>query len=292
MTPPVHRRQLPASLAALLLPAACAPKVLMAPTEGGYRIQRDVRYAEGSPRYLADVYLPRGPAPAGGRPIIVYFYGGLWTIGEKEDPTSSTLAEDLAARGAVVVVPNYRLYPEVMFPGFIEDGARAIAWAAEHAAEHGADPEAVFLCGHSTGGYMAMLLGLDRRYLAAAGFGERRLAGVAGVAGIYEPWLFEHRIMRPIFGPAPDRAVFLPGSHLGTPPPPLLLLAGRLDLTVDPDNSRSLAAAARAAGGEVELKIYDAVGHEGILMAAPWVPSLAGTPDDIADWVRRRRARS
>jgi acetyl esterase/lipase len=134
-----------------------------------------------------------------------------------------------------------------MFPGFVEDGARAITWAADHAAEYGADPQALFLAGHSTGGYMAVLLGLDRHYLAAAGFGDRRLAGVAGVAGIYEPWLFEHRIMRPIFGPAPDRRAFLPSSQLDVQPPPLLLQAGRLDLMVDPDNSRNLAEAARAA---------------------------------------------
>ncbi|WP_149539546.1 alpha/beta hydrolase [Siccirubricoccus phaeus] len=262
---------------------------MMAPVEGSYRILRSLPYAEGNPRFTADVYVPHGAAP-GGRPLIVYFYGGLWTVGTKEEPTSATLPEDLAARGAVVVVPDYRLYPEVAFPAFIQDGALAVRWAAEHAAEWGADPSRIYLAGHSTGGYMALLIGLDRRYLAEAGFGDHRLAGLIGVAGIYERWLFEHRIMRPIFGESPDRRVYLPASHLGRTPPPMLLLAGRLDVIVTPDNSEKLAEAARAAGGEVELKLYGGVGHEGILMAGPWLPSLAGTPNDIADWVRRREA--
>jgi acetyl esterase/lipase len=262
----------------------------MAPTQGGYyRVERDLPYAEG-PRHRLDVYRPQSPpgAAPGPRPLIVYFYGGLWTMGNKEDPTSSALPEDLAARGAVVVVPDYRLYPDVAFPRFMEDGAAAIAWARRHAEELGSDPRLVFLAGHSTGAHMALLLGLDRRYQAAAG--EPPLAGLIGVSGVYEPGLFVHRITRPIFGPTPDLEAILPAGHLGPGRPPLLLLAGTWDTVIDPGNTTRLAEAARSSGMMATARLYRGIGHGDILMAGPWLPSLAPAADDIAAFVRARTA--
>lgn len=280
-------------LAATLAAAAaggCGPRTVIAPSQGTYRIERDIPYGEG-PRHRLDLYRPQPLAARDGapRPLIVYFYGGLWTVGAKEDPTSSTLPEDLAARGALVVVPDYRLYPEVGFPAFLEDGAAAFAWAERHARALGSDPRLVFLAGHSTGATMALLIGLDRRWQQAAR-AEEPPAGLIGVSGVYEPELFEHRIMRPIFGPSPDRGVILASRHLAPDGPPILLLAGTWDLTVDPGNSTRLAEAARGTGQEAEARLYRGIGHGDILMAGPWLPSLAPTADDIGAFVRRRSA--
>ena len=100
---------------------------------------RDVAYADG-PRRRLDIYRPPG---GGGRaPLIVFLYGGSWRTGSKED--YPFVALPLAARGAVVVVPENRLYPEVVFPAFLNDSARAVAWAVAHAPELGTDPSRVF----------------------------------------------------------------------------------------------------------------------------------------------------
>ena len=283
-----------ALLLLLFVLGACGPRVMVAPTDAGrYAVQRDIPYAEGNPRFALDLYRPVDPpgVVAAPRPMLVFIHGGVWTVGEKDEPLSAAIPEDLAARGAVVVVPNYRLWPEAVFPDFMHDAAAAVAWAERNAAAHGADPEAIFLAGHSSGATMAMLLGLDRRYLDAAGASGSVPAGLVGISGIYKPWFFEHRIMRPIFGPRPDRAVILPASHLRPGMPPTLLLSGRWDFRAVPTNSIELAAAMRAAGGEAEVRLYDGIGHLDILLAGLWLPSLAPTADDIAAFVRDHHAR-
>lgn len=273
----------------LALAAGCGPRTLMTPTDGAYDIERDIAYAATSPRQGLDIYRPR-QAGVGPRPLVVYLYGGLWSMGDKEEPIADALPVALAARGAIVVVPNYRLYPEATFPGFIEDAAAAIAFVRRNAIAYGGDPRSIFIAGHSTGAYMAMLLGLDRHYLAEAGFGELPPAGLIGLSGVYEPWLFETRAMRPIYGPSPDRAVILPVSHIHPGMPPSLLLAGSWDLTVDPGNTTRLAAALREAGGTAEDRLYRGIGHIDILMAGPWMPSLAPTANDVAAFIRDRHA--
>jgi acetyl esterase/lipase len=275
---------------------------MMAPVPDGYEVTRDIPYAEG-PRRRLDVYQPRGaPAPGGQsgggpRPVILYLYGGLWTNGAKDDPSSFALPQALVERGAVVVVPDYRLYPDTAWPGFMEDAAAALAWTRREAASLGGDPRGVFISGHSSGAHMALLLGLDPRWLAAAE-GRRPgappappLAGVIGLSGVYEPGVFELPFVRPIFVAAPpDRAPLLPARFLRPGAPPLLLVAGGWDWIVDPGNTTRLAAAARQAGVGAESRVYPRYGHFDILTAGPWLPSLSPAADDIASFVRRRMA--
>ena len=132
----------------------------------------------------------------------MFLYGGSWRTGSKEE--YPFVALPLAARGAVVVVPDYRLYPEVAFPAFLDDNARAVAWAVAHAPELGADPSRVFLVGHSAGAYNAAMLGLDPRLLAAAEYDRRRLAGVVGLAGLYDFLPITGDDIKPVFAPVGD----------------------------------------------------------------------------------------
>lgn len=99
------------------------------------------------PRQSLDVYMPT-PA-ATNRPIVVFWYGGMWIRGSKEQYRFVGAA--LANAGYVAILPDYRLFPQARFPDFIEDGARAVKWAHEHATELGGDPQALFLMGHSAG---------------------------------------------------------------------------------------------------------------------------------------------
>ena len=112
----------------------------------GYDRHADIAYGD-DPRQTLDVYVPADKAAHA--PVVVFFYGGSWQSGDKNG--YRFVGQALASRGLVAVVPDYRLYPPTTFPGFIEDGARAVAWARAHAADYGADPDRLFVSGHSAG---------------------------------------------------------------------------------------------------------------------------------------------
>lgn len=275
-------------LLALLLPA-CSPVGLLNAIvpAGGVQVTRDVSYADG-PRNRLDIYRPAarpGLAPSS-MPLIVFLYGGSWRTGSKA--MYPFVALPLAARGAVVVVPDYRLYPEVRFPDFLADNARAVAWSAAHAAELGADPRRVFIVGHSAGAYNAAMLALDPRYLADAGYGRGRLAGVAGLAGPYDFLPITGEDIKPVFASVDDGPLSQPVTYVDGRNPPLLLLAGDADTTVNPRNTLSLAAKVRAAGGPVEARLLPGIGHIGIVTAfAPLFRSRAPVLDDVWAFVEQ-----
>jgi acetyl esterase/lipase len=252
----------PLALLVLAL-ARCAPvDVVNAITpKGGVSITRDVAYAAGDRRVL-DVYRQTG---ATGRPVIVFFYGGSWREGSKA--IYPFLAATLARRGNVVVVPDYRLYPEVRFPAFLADCAQAVAWTMRHAAEFGGDPDRVFLMGHSAGAYNAAMLGLDPAYLAAAGADRARLAGIIGLAGPYDFLPITGEDIKPVFATAEDPQLTQPITYVDGHAPPMLLLTGEADTEVLPKNTRALAARIRAAGGQAETRFYPGLGHIGLVAA-------------------------
>ena len=105
-----------------------------------------------------DVYRPRG-ATTGPVPVVVFFYGGNWKQGRRAQ--YRFVGHRLAQQGVLAIVADYRTFPRTTFPGFVEDGARAVAWARQHAAEHGGDPQWLFVAGHSAGAQIAALIGAD-----------------------------------------------------------------------------------------------------------------------------------
>jgi len=278
----------PTVLLALLL-SACSPAALLnatVPSQGVAETQ-DVAYADG-PRHRLDIYRP--PGTDGGAPLVVFLYGGGWRTGDKG--MYSFVALPLAARGAIVVVPDYRLYPEVAFPAFLEDNARAVAWAAAHAAELGADPRRLFIVGHSAGAYNAAMLALDPRLLAAAGLDRGRLAGVVGLAGPYDFLPITGEDVKPVFATVNDGPLSQPVTYVDGGNPPLLLLAGDADTTVNPRNTLSLAAKVRAAGGAAESRILPGIGHIGIITAfAPLFRGRTPVLDEVWDFIVRQGAR-
>ena len=278
-----------AALAAAVL-SACSPIGLLNATvpSNGTSVTRDVRFSDG-PRGTLDIYRPAASAePA---PLVVFLYGGSWRMGDKS--IYPFVATPLASRGAVVVVPDYRVYPEVAFPDFLRDNARAVAWAFDHAAELGADPNAVFVLGHSAGAYNAAMLALDPKWLAAVGVDRARLAGVVGIAGPYDFLPITGRDIIPVFasvdgGPLSQPITFADGHN-----PPMLLLAGDADTTVQARNTASLAARIGERGGPVESRVYPGVGHIGIVTAfAPLFQHNAPVLDDVWQFITARRPQS
>ena len=273
---------------ALLLTGCSAAGLLNATVpSGGVQVTRDVAYADG-PRHTLDIYRPAGAA--GQAPLVVFLYGGSWRTGDKG--MYGFVARPLAAQGAVVVVPDYRLYPEVQFPAFLDDNARAVAWAAAHAAELGADGRRVFVVGHSAGAYNAAMLALDPRYLTAAGYDRRRLSGVVGLAGAYDFLPITGADIKPVFATVDDGPLSQPVTYVDGRNPPLLLLAGTDDTTVNPQNTRSLATRVRAAGGTAQEDFYPGLGHIGIITAfAPLFQGRAPVLRDVSAFIAQPGAR-
>ncbi|MCK8783335.1 alpha/beta hydrolase [Roseomonas sp. NAR14] len=219
-------------------------------------------------------------------PLVVFFYGGNWDSGARG--LYRFVAATLARQGWAVAVPDYRLYPEIRFPAFLEDCAAAVAFLARERAALGLPPGPVVLAGHSAGAYNAVMLALDRRWLSRAGAPPP--AGAVGLAGPYDFLPLESGMLRDLF-----RADADPGGLPATQPiayaradaPPLLLLTGTDDTTVRPANSERLAARQRALGAEARLVEYPGLGHVGLIATfARGLPLYTGAvPAEVGRFV-------
>jgi acetyl esterase/lipase len=263
----------------------CSPMTLLSAVSPSGHYQRIADLAYGGHEYQRlDVYRPKGAEP--GAPLVVYFYGGGWRKGSKDE--FEFVASSLTRAGLVVVIPDYRRFPEVSFPDFIDDGARATAWAITRAAEFGADGRNVYLMGHSAGAQIAALLAYDRRYLDAAGVEAPGIAGFIGLSGPYDflP-LTEDNYLLEVF-PEASRAESQAINFVAADSPRTLLIHGGDDDIVEPGNSERLAARLQLHGVPVTLKNYANAGHGRVVVAlAPPLDFIASTLKDCIDFVLR-----
>jgi acetyl esterase/lipase len=215
----------------------------------------DIAYAPG-PRHAMDIYLP---APARTPPpVVVFFYGGGWRAGSRED--YRFIGRSLAACGFMTIIPDYRVWPDTGFPGFLEDAAAGVAGARSEAARLGGDTSHLFLMGHSAGAHIAMMLALDPQWLTKAGVDQAHaLAGTVGISGPYDFLPLESQILRDIFAPGGPETQ--PITFAANARAPLLLLTGSDDVTVLPGNSLRLAERVRQAGGSAETIVYPGIHH-------------------------------
>ncbi|MDQ2971373.1 MAG: alpha/beta hydrolase [Rhodanobacteraceae bacterium] len=228
----------------------------------GYNVHRDIVF-DAQHRLALDVYSPTGAKDA---PVVVFFYGGRWEKGSRRQYRYAGAA--LAAQGVVVVVLDYRKYPQVKLDGVMTDAANAVGWTRAHAGDYGGDPNAIFLMGHSAGAHIGALLATDKSWLARVGMQPRDLAGFIGLAGPYDFTPITDTDMVGMFGDTPQQQrKSQPVDFVGGDEPPMLLLQGTGDHTVEPKNATSLANALRAQHEPVELKLYPGVSHSGILLS-------------------------
>ena len=249
------------------------------PGDGGTaRVATDIAFGP-DPRQQLDVY---APANARNAPVIIFFYGGSWANGRRQDYAFAARA--LAARGFVTVVPDYRLVPSVRYPAFVEDGASAVAWSIANIARYGGDPAKIGVSGHSAGAYIALMLTMDRRWLDKVGAAGAIKAAV-GLAGPYDFYPFEPGgAAQAAFGGAADPHDTQPITHARADAPPVLLLSGAADTTVQPRNAQALAAALTRLGAPAQVRVYPGIGHIGIILALskPFrgkAPALRDTAD-------------
>ena len=289
--PNLPRRSLFAILPALLT-ACSALDVLNAtvPT-GTYRSTTDISYGSDL-RQKLDVYMPGqeladNTPSASGTPMVVFFYGGSWTSGDKAD--YRFVGEALASQGIAAVVADYRLSPDVRYPVFVQDSAMATRWAFDNAQKYGADPTRIFVMGHSAGAYNAAMLALDKRWLGAVGLSPAKLAGWIGLAGPYDFLPIGDRKTRVAFEwpntPPDSQALF----HASRESPPALLLAPVSDSLANTQRSTvGMAQRLKSAGVRVESELFDTVSHATIVATlASVLRSRAPVLERVTGFVKR-----
>jgi acetyl esterase/lipase len=242
-----------------LLPGCSLRTLNLLASESGFKRAVDISYGPDARQQL-DIYTP--VAAASGAPVVVLIHGGGWPHGDKA--ALHYVAASLTERGFVTVIPDYRLYPHIKFPAFIEDGAAAVAWVQEHIAAYGGDAANIVLLGYSSGAHIAALLTLDERYLLAAA--AKPVQGMIGLAGPYDFLPFTHVEMQDIFGPPERYPESQPINFVDGREPPLLLLHGSRDTLVNPLNTENLARRVAARGGCVQSKIYPRLDHITLLV--------------------------
>ena len=187
-----------------------------------YKQDKDIAYrTEGaSPRCKLDISYVKG---ASNRPVIVWFHGGGLTEGQKHTP------QELLKEDYVVVAAGYRLYPEAQVADIIDDAAAAVAWVVKNISSYGGSPDKIYLSGHSAGGYLAAMLGLDRHWLAAYGANADKLAGIVPYSGQMITH-FTERAARGIPATRPVIDSLAPLYHVRPDAPPFLVITGGRDL--------------------------------------------------------------
>jgi len=169
-----------------------------------------------SERCVLDIYYPKDIS---GFATIVWFHGGGLSGGQKQIPKA------LMQKEVAIVAVNYRLYPKVKAPIYIDDAAAAVAWVFKNIKSYGGDPDAIFISGHSAGGYLASMVGLDKKYLNQYGVDANQIAGLIPFSG-HTITHFTVREERGIEGTQPIIDDLAPLYHVRSDAPPLLLITG------------------------------------------------------------------
>lgn len=269
---PARRRSRAALAASLLTLTGCTPVGLLngldrlTPGAAGARqAARAVAYGPEQRQQL-DVWIPARNRSQGEKlPVVVFFYGGGWDSGSRDDYGFAGAA--FAGQGFVAVIPDYRLVPAVRYPAFLEDGALAVRWVRDHAAKFGGDPDRIAVVGHSAGAYIGAMLSLDRRWLKQAGVPPDAIKAGALLAGPYDFAPFTESRGRNAFGHWATPHETQPVSFARRDAPPLFLAHGASDRVVLPRNSRNLAERLNRAGAPVTLQLYPGASHTDLVVA-------------------------
>lgn len=224
-------------------------------------LHKDIAYGSEAGQRL-DIYVPQH-ANNTDAPVVLFFYGGSWSSGNKEN--YPFVAKALTDLGYIAVIADYRKYPDVTFPAFVADSAKATAWTYRHVAAYGGDQEKLFVMGHSAGAYNAAMMLTDPHYLEAEGLSSQIVKGFAGLAGPYgfTPSSSKYRA---IFNNMDDYSAMHVTSYVDRADiPPMLLLHGQSDGTVAVENSVRLHEALQQQGAISELIRYPDINHYEII---------------------------
>lgn len=232
----------------------------------GITVHSDIIYDAANGQKM-DIYLPPDSSNAK-HDVIVFFYGGRWTTGSKDD--YAFVGSAFAKAGYVVAIPDYRKYPEVRFPAFAEDAATAISWVSDNIDSYGGDAGHIFVTGHSSGAHIGALVAADPQYLAAHKKPQNTIKAFAGMAGPYA-FIPEDADLKDMFGPPEKYPLMQTPTFIDGNEPPMLLLWGDEDTAVGQFNLEKLEAAIKKNHGCVQAHIYQGIDHVWIVGSLSWL---------------------
>ncbi len=199
------------------------------------------------------------------KPVLIFFYGGGWAHGARDH--YGFVAKAYAAKGFVVVMPDYRKVPQVRFPSFVEDGAEAVKWTRDHIAEYGGDPARITLSGHSAGAHIAMMLTLDQHYLSALGVDPKIIRATVGLSGPYDFLPLDSQRSINAMSRWPRLEETQPIHFARADAPPIMVVTSTEDDTVKPRNAILLSEKLHSLGAFVDFRVYPGLTHENVAMA-------------------------
>lgn len=193
--------------------------------ETTYKIIKDIQYSNAKDEYSQqrcklDVYYPENLTDC---PVVVWFHGGGLTSGSK------SMSGRLKDKGIVVISANYRLLPNVTIDECLDDCAKAVAWAFKNCDKFGGSNKKIFISGHSAGGYITAMLGLDKSWLAKYDIDANSIAGLVPFSGQMISH-FSYRNMHGIPNLQPTIDKYAPLFHVRPDCPPLVLITGDRDI--------------------------------------------------------------
>lgn len=248
-------------------------------------IERNIRYAQTSPRNLLDViYEP----DATGLPVVFFIHGGSWMTGSKDLYTK--LGKNFYARGFVTVIINYRLFPSTDVYGMVDDCRAAFAWCQNHIEEYGGNKEQIFLMGHSAGGHLAAVTGLREEdpWRTVAGF---ILIDAFGLSAYH--FLTVHGVMMPeffagIFGKLESQWIkAAPDKMVRENLPPFLILSGGATYPFLANDNDNFTRILKAKGNNCQQIIVPAKSHMQMIYEFENVQNK--TFEDTVNWMLKKQ---
>jgi acetyl esterase/lipase len=219
-------------------------------------ISTDIAYGNKTAQKL-DIYKAKDAGK--NLPVIVFFYGGGYSDGSKD--AYPFLAEHFTKQGYIVAIPDYSKYPDVKFPAFVEDGAKAINWVAENIGEYGGNDDKIIVIGHSAGAHIAALLNYDESYGA-----QDKIKAFVGLAGPYHFKPVAEKYKK-IFGPPENYKNMYVDNFVDGNEPPALLLWGTDDDLVGKQNIDILTQAVEEKSGKIQSVTLPDISHISIISA-------------------------
>ena len=230
------------------------------------------------------MYVPTTPDKK--NTVIVFFYGGSWQTGSKDQ--YKFVGQSLAKQGYVTVIADYRTYPAAYFPSFMEDAANVLKWTHEHASQYSGNNNRIFVAGHSAGAHIAMLLTLDKSYIQQVKGKSEWIHGAIGIAGPYDFLPFTDPKIKALFSKVTDEQT-QPITYVRKDVPPILLLHGIDDKDVLPKNSVRLAEKLKAYNNDATLITYKDVDHIDIILAmSKYFTHKADVLKDIKEFIAEK----
>lgn len=287
----LSRSVLPVALSAtmtFLLLNSCSPERLVNTVNAtnaprGLTVVKDQRYGPDA-RNVIDVYAPQDARNA---PVALFIHGGSWTGGDKSD--HAFVGDSLARAGYVTGVMNYRLAPQNRYPTYVQDAALALKWLRDNAGKYGGNAQNVFVMGHSAGGFNAVELVVNERWLREVNVPVSSVRGVIGVAGPYS-YDFRQFSSKNAFPEGGLPEDIMPDRHVRKDAPPHLLLVAANDTVVYPQNALNMEAALKKAGASVERKVLPRLNHVTIIGAmARNLTFLGGTRAEVIRFIEANR---